>query len=42
MSDHEQELVSAEPPRVRVTVRYGGDELRLTIDESMNVLCVEE
>ncbi|WP_160290093.1 winged helix-turn-helix domain-containing protein [Natrinema salifodinae] len=42
MSNHDQEVVSAEPPRVRVTVRYRGDELRLLIDESMNVITVED
>lgn len=42
MSDHQQELVSKEPPRVRVTIRYGGDELCLLIDDSMNVVHVEE
>ncbi len=42
MSDHQQELVSTDPPRVRVTIRYEGDELCLTIDDSMNVVDVEE
>ena len=42
MSDHQQELVSRDPLRVRVTVRYGGDRLQLTIDEAMNVVAVEE
>ena len=41
MSDHEEEIVSTDPPRVRVTVRYAGDELRLIIDEAMNVVDVE-
>lgn len=42
MSDHEQELVSMDPLRVRVTIRYGGDELRLVVDDSMHVVDVEE
>ena len=41
MSDHDQELVSTDPLRVRVTVRHEGDELRMTIDESMDVVDVE-
>lgn len=41
MTTHDQELVSTDPLRVRVTVRYGGDELRLVIDESMDVVDVE-
>lgn len=42
MSEHRQELVSTEPLRVRVTIRYGGDKLRLLVDEAMNVVEVEE
>lgn len=42
MTSHDHELVSADPPRVRVTVRADGDELRLTVDEEMSVLDVEE
>lgn len=38
----DQELLSRDPPRVRVTVRYEGDELRLTVDEEMNVVEVSE
>lgn len=38
MSEHEQELVSIDPPRVRVVMRSDGDELRLTFDERMNVV----
>lgn len=42
MSDHQQELVSKNPPRIRVTIRYEGDELCLLIDDSMKVVHVEE
>ena len=35
---HHQELVSMDPPRVRVTIHYGGDELLLTMDEALNVI----
>ena len=42
MSDHQQELVSTDPPQVRVTIRYEGDELCLTIDDSMSVVDVKE
>lgn len=38
----DQDLVSREPPRVRVTVQYEGDELQLTLDEEMNVINVNE
>lgn len=38
---HENELVSGDPVRVAVTVRYGDDELRLTLDERMDVVAVE-
>jgi hypothetical protein len=38
LGDHEQELRSVDPPRVLVTVRYAGDELRLTFDEAMHVV----
>ena len=41
MSNHEQEVVATDPVRVRVTVRYGGDELRVIVDESTNVVDVE-
>jgi hypothetical protein len=37
-SDHEQELVSTDPHRVLVRVRYAGDVLELTIDEELNVV----
>jgi DNA-binding transcriptional ArsR family regulator len=39
---HEQELVSRDPPRVRVTIQYEGDELQLTMDEEVNVIDVTE
>jgi len=39
---HEQELVSTDPPRVRVTVRHEGDELGLVLDEGMSVVAVED
>jgi len=42
MSDHEQEVVSTDPIRVRVTIRYGDDQLRMIVDESTNVVAVEE
>jgi hypothetical protein len=38
----DQELLSSDPPRVCVSVEYGGDELRLTLDEEMNVVDVSE
>jgi len=41
ISDHEQELVSEEPPRVRVTIRYEGDELSLLLDETLDVVEIE-
>jgi hypothetical protein len=41
-SRHDQELVSVDPPRVRVTIRFEGDELRLTVDEDLDVTDVTE
>ena len=38
VAEHEQEVVSTDPPRVEVTVRYEGDELRLTLDEELDVV----
>jgi ribosomal protein L37AE/L43A len=35
---HEQELVSTDPLRVRVTVRHEGDTLELVFDDSMAVV----
>jgi hypothetical protein len=42
MSSHEQEVVSTDPIRIGVTIRYEGDRLRVIIDESMNILELEE
>ena len=42
MSEHEQEVVSTDPVRVRVTIRYGGDQLRVIVDESMTIVEVED
>jgi len=38
----DQELLSRDPPRIRVTVEYEGDELRLTLNEEMNVVDASE
>lgn len=38
MREHEQELVSVDPPRVLITIRYEGDELCLIFDEGMNAV----
>jgi hypothetical protein len=38
----EEEVVSAEPPRIRVTVPHEDDELRLLLDEDMNVVDVND
>lgn len=37
-ANHEQELVSMDPIRVRVTVRYEGEELQLTLDGELDVV----
>lgn len=37
---HEQTLESRDPLRIRVTIRYEGDELNLLLDEDMTVLKV--
>jgi hypothetical protein len=37
-----EEVLSVDPPRVRVTVSHGGDEIHLLLDEDMNVLDVTE
>jgi len=42
MSNHEQEVVSTDPIRVRVTIRYEGDQLRVIIDDSMNIVEVAD
>ncbi|WP_433629192.1 winged helix-turn-helix domain-containing protein [Halomicrococcus sp. NG-SE-24] len=39
---HDQELVSVDPPLVRVTIDYEGDELQLTMDEELNIIEVIE
>lgn len=40
MNSHEVELVSADPPRAAVTVRLGDDEVRLTVDETAQIVDV--
>lgn len=40
--NHSQELVSTDPPRVTVTIRYDGDEISLTLDEEMRVVEVDD
>lgn len=35
---HEVEVLSVEPPRVRITVRHDGDELWLTMDDRLDVV----
>lgn len=42
VDDHDQELASTDPIRIRVTIRHEGDELRLTLDEEMSVLSANE
>ena len=42
LAEHEQEVLSTDPPRVGVTVRYGGDELRLTLDGDLTVVEMSE
>jgi ribosomal protein L37AE/L43A len=42
MSEHEQEVISTDPIRVRVTIRYEGDRLRVIIDESMSIVEIED
>lgn len=41
MADHEQEVVSTDPIRVQVTIRYAGDRMRVTIDDSMDIVEIE-
>lgn len=38
--DLDHELIARNPPRVRVTIRYEGDELALTLDEELSVFAV--
>jgi ribosomal protein L37AE/L43A len=42
MSTHEQEVVSTDPTRVRVTIRYEGDRFCVIIDDSMTIVRVED
>jgi DNA-binding transcriptional ArsR family regulator len=42
VAGHEQEVVSTDPPRALVTVSYAGDDLRLTVDEELNVVEADE
>lgn len=37
-ADHEQKLVSTDPVHVRVTIRHGGEEIGLTLDDELDVL----
>lgn len=41
MRGHEEALHSTDPLRVEVVITHGGDELRLTLDESMDVMAVD-
>jgi len=41
-TEMDYELLSADPPRVRVTFRHEDDELELTLDEDVNVIQVRE
>lgn len=38
----EEEVISADPPQVRVTISYDGDELHLLLDEDMEVVDITE
>jgi len=38
----DEELVSEEPLRLRITIPAGNDELRLTVDDELNVIDIEE
>ena len=40
--DAKEELVSADPPRIRVTFAHDSDEISLTLDEELTVLDVRE
>jgi hypothetical protein len=42
MKNHDMEVVSEDPPRVEVTVSYGGDHLYLSIDETVTVVDVSQ
>jgi hypothetical protein len=41
VAEHEQEVVSTDPPRVEVTVGYEGNERRLTLDGKLAVVRVD-
>jgi len=38
IAGHEQSVVGMDPPRVRVTIEYAGDELAVTLDEDVAVV----
>lgn len=38
IENHDQELISEDPIRVRVTIRHEDDELQLTLDEELDVI----
>ena len=38
MNAHEMDLVSTEPPAVRVRVVQNGDSVRVTFDEAANIV----
>jgi hypothetical protein len=40
-TENDQRAVSADPPRVEVTVRHDGDTLQLTLDETAEVVATE-
>lgn len=42
MQEAETELVSEDPPLVRITITHDGDTLALTLDETLSVLEVED
>lgn len=41
MTDHDMKVVSEDPPRVEVIVSRDGDEIRLTLDETVSVVDVD-
>lgn len=38
VKEFEEEVLSTDPPRIRVTASHEGDELHLTLDQDMNVI----
>lgn len=42
LKSHEQHLIAEDPPKIRVVVEHDGDELRLTLDEDLKLLEIEE